>query len=181
MWSVAGIKAANADYLAKQEPLRRAREELDRIAEFKNSGVVKPRSNTKERNMFRNSRPGNSPTVPVKPFPKHYGVNRKSSITGLLKGLNIHRYDDTNGLERFDSLRISSSGNSPTVHVETIPNPDELSDEMESNTPRPELDQYERPIKPLYGGKKRKSKRMKSRYRKKYKGTRNNKTRRYIK
>lgn len=183
MWSVAGIKAANADYLAKQEqePLRRAREELDRIAELKNSGVVKPRSNTKERNMFRNSSPGNSPTVPVKPIPKPYGVNSKS-ITGLLKGLNIHRYDDTNGLERFDSLRISSSGNSPTVHVETIPNPDKPSNEMESNTPRPELDQSERPIhKPLYGGKKRKSKRMKSRYRKKYKGTRNNKTRRYIK
>ena len=168
MWSVAGIKAANADYLAKQkqEPLRRAREELDRIAEFNNSGVVKPRSNTKERNMFRNSSPGNSPTVPVKPIPKPYGVNSKSSITGLLHSLRI------------------SSGNSPTVHVETIPNPDKPSDEMESSimTYPPELDQFKISIhKPLYGGKKRKSKRMKSRYRKKYKGTRNNKTRRYIK
>lgn len=44
-------------------------------------------------------------------------------------------------------------------------------------------DQFERLIiKPtLHGGKKRKSKRMKTRYRKKYKGKRSNKTRRYRK
>jgi hypothetical protein len=43
------------------------------------------------------------------------------------------------------------------------------------------FNKFERPIKPLNGGKKRKSKRMKSRYRKKYKGKRSNKTRRYRK
>ena len=43
------------------------------------------------------------------------------------------------------------------------------------------FDEFERPIKPPNGGKKRKSKRMKTRYRKKYKGKRSNKTRRYRK
>jgi hypothetical protein len=50
----------------------------------------------------------------------------------------------------------------------------------DSNEPTSVLKRFETPIL-LYGGKKRKSKRMKSRYRKKYKGTRNNKTRRYRK
>jgi hypothetical protein len=157
MWSKAGIEAAKADFFAKQEQeeLRRAQEEFDRIGNLKNSGVAKP-----------------------------YGVERKKSITKLLNRLNIHRYDDT-GLNRFDSLRISSPGNSRTVHVKTIPTRD-VSYEMDSSImyapDPPELDQFEIPIhKPPYGGKKRKSKRMKSRYRKKYKGTRNNKTRRYRK
>ena len=165
MWSKAGIEAAKADFFAKQEQeaLRRAQEEFDRIGNLKNSGVAKP----------------NNKSGVVKP----YGVERKKSITKLLNRLNIGKCHDMTDLNRFDSLRISSPGNSRTVHVKTIPTRD-VSYEMDSSImyapDPPELDH--RPIhKPLYGGKKRKSKRMKSRYRKKYKGTRNNKTRRYRK
>ena len=198
MWSVAGIKAAKADFLVKQA-LRRAQDEFDGIAKNANnanidnkveqlnnkSGVVKPnkskKSITEQLNRLQISRSGNSLTIPTP-----YGLARKKSITELLKRLKIHRYNDNDitGLKRFDSLRISSPGNSRTVHDKTFPKDDD--DKMASSimdTP-PEFDQFERPIpihKPPYGGKKRKSKRMKSRYRKKYKGTRNNKTRRYRK
>ena len=61
------------------------------------------------------------------------------------------------------------------------------NDEMETapasaSASSDERDRFERLIhKPPNGGKKRKSKRMKSRYRKKYKGKRSNKTRRYRK
>lgn len=200
MWSEAGIKAAKADFLVKQA-LRRAQEKFDGIANNANnanidnkveqlnnkSGVVKPnkskKSITEQLNRLQISRSGNSLTIPTP-----YGVERKKSITKLLNRLNIGKcHDYMTELDCFGSLRISSSGNSPTVPVVTIPNSDELSSyEMASSimdTP-PEFDQFERPIpihKPPYGGKKRKSKRMKSRYRKKYKGTRNNKTRRYRK
>lgn len=200
MWSEAGIKASRADFLAKQA-LRRAQEEFDRIANNANNAnidnkveqlnnksvVVKPnkskKSITKQLNRLQISRSGNSLTIPT-----HYGLARKKSITKLLNRLNIGKcHDDMTEPDCIGSLQISSPGNSRTVHDKTIPNSYELiSDEMDSSimdTP-PEFDQFERPIpihKPPYGGKKHKSKRMKSRYRKKYKGTRNNKTRRYRK
>ena len=200
MWSVAGIKAAKADFLVKQA-LRRAQEEFDGIAKNANnanidnkveqlnnkSGVVKPKSTksiTKQLNRLQISSSGNSLTIPTP-----YRLARKKSITKLLNRLNIGKcHDDMTEPDCIGSLQISSPGNSRTVHDKTISNSDELiSDEMDSSIMHdphhnPERNPFERPIHtPLYGGKKRKSKRMKSRYRKKYKGTRNNKTRRYRK
>ena len=59
------------------------------------------------------------------------------------------------------------------------------NDEMKTaHAPGAVLDEFGRPIIPQptqHGGKKRKSKRMKSRYHRKYKGKRSNKTRRYRK
>lgn len=197
MWSEAGIKAAKADFLVKQA-LRRAQEEFDGIAKNANnanidnkveqlnnkSGVVKPnkskKSITEQLNRLQISRSGNSLTIPTP-----YRLARKKSITKLLNRLNIGKcHDDMTEPDCIGSLQISSPGNSRTVHDKTFPKDDD--DKMASSimdTP-PEFDQFEIPIpihKPPYGGKKRKSKRMKSRYRKKYKGTRNNKTRRYRK
>ena len=75
-----------------------------------------------------------------------------------------------------DSFFFYGIGRDETNHdgMKTAPAP----------APATVFDNFERPIIPQpsrHGGKKRKSKRMKTRYRKKYKGKRSNKTRRYRK